>query len=526
MRLSISAKIFVGFVAVLAIFTAVTAYTVIAMRRLGDELRLVSSGYLELRFKVAELQNSQLSLLNLLTEQIDHGSEGAARLPPSLKSGIDVERRRRLLQQLPQAYDQLRSLGERRLSADERKVLHTLLESLDHVAASFRESEPLFDAAFGALREPAPLHNGVDRPRDAAQRLLKHEQDTKRALAGLAFDLFRRAQQTALRLEDEESRAVWAALALAVVALLSGLGVAAVAGRTLLPLRRLAERTKEIARGDYGKRVPAGGHDEVASLAREFNAMAEALDEREQRLIHSERLAAIGKIAAQITHEVRNPLSSIGLNAEQLDSELEAIPGTGEARTLARAIVKEVDRLTEITEAYLRFARMPRPRLEREELRAVIGSLIDFQRPELRAKKIDLQVVLPEIECPMACDEQQLRQALLNLTRNAGEAMPQGGLLRVGLYVETANDGTRSYRVEIADSGEGIEPANLAQIFEPFFSTKLGGTGLGLALTQQIVVEHGGSIAVESRPGQGTTFTVRVPAAPSSDGAQREARAA
>ncbi len=492
-----------------------TAYTVIAMRRLGDELRLVSSGYLELRFTVAELQNTHVNLLKLLTEQIGRGSEGAGRLPYSLKTGIDDARRSRL-RELKEAYDQLRSLGERRLSADERKVLHTLQESLDHVAASFRESEPLFDAAFGALREPAPLHNGVDRPRDAAQRLLKREQDTKSALIGLAFDLRRRAQQTALRLEEEETRAVWAALALAVVALLSGLGVAAVAGRTLLPLRRLAERTKEIARGDYGKRVPAGGHDEVASLAREFNAMAEALDEREQRLIHSERLAAIGKIAAQITHEVRNPLSSIGLNAEQLDSELEAIPGTGEARTLARAIVKEVDRLTEITEAYLRFARMPRPRLEREELRAVIGSLIDFQRPELRAKKIDLQVVLPEIECPMACDEQQLSQALLILTRNAGEAMPQGGLAiarrplrRVQPAMARAATASRS-----PTPREGIDPANLAQIFEPFFSTKQGGTGLGLALTQQIVVEHGGSIAVESRPGQGTTFTVRVPAAP------------
>jgi signal transduction histidine kinase len=101
--------------------------------------------------------------------------------------------------------------------------------------------------------------------------------------------------------------------------------------------------------------------------------------------------------------------------------------------------------------------------------------------------------------------------------------MPQGGVLRVGLYVENVEGGTRNYRVEVADSGEGIDPANLAHVFEPFFSTKQGGTGLGLALTQQIVVEHGGTISVDSKKGEGTTFTIRVPTAPSE---QRESRAA
>ena len=107
--------------------------------------------------------------------------------------------------------------------------------------------------------------------------------------------------------------------------------------------------------------------------------MAAALDEREQRLIRSERLAAVGKIAAQITHEVRNPLSSIGLNAEMLEEET-----SGEARKLARAIVKEVDRLTEITEEYLRFARLPRPKLEREDLRELVMSLVRLHAPGAR----------------------------------------------------------------------------------------------------------------------------------------------
>jgi signal transduction histidine kinase len=517
MRLSISAKIFVGFVAVLAIFSAVTAYTVVAMRRLGDELRLVSSGYLELRLTVAELQTSHSNLLTL-SEQLQH-SEGPK--PRYLKTAIDDARRVRQRQQLILAYDQLRSLSERRLPAEERPLLDALRGRLDRIGAAFRESEGLFDEVFGALGETVPHGSESERTAAAAERLFKRERATKRELASLAMELRLRAQQTALRLDDEESRAIWAALGLAVIALVVGLVVAVLAGRTLLPLRRLAERAKEIARGDYAKRVPAGGGDEIGALAREFNAMAEALDEREQQLIRSERLAAIGKIAAQITHEVRNPLSSIGLNAEQLEEELAAIPEAGEARTIARAIVKEVDRLAEITEAYLRFARMPRPRLEREELRAVVGSLIDFQRPELQRRNIELELSLPGVECPLLCDEQQLRQALLNLVRNAGEAMPAGGRLRVALLVEG-----RDYRIEIADSGAGIDPANLARVFEPFFSTKQGGTGLGLALTQQIVVEHGGSIEVKSEPGHGTTFTVRMPTSPGDGAGRVEPRAA
>jgi signal transduction histidine kinase len=107
--------------------------------------------------------------------------------------------------------------------------------------------------------------------------------------------------------------------------------------------------------------------------------------------------------------------------------------------------------------------------------------------------------------------------------RNAGEAMPAGGRLRVALAVEEGTAAApRGYRVEIADSGEGIDPANLTHVFEPFFSTKQGGTGLGLALTQQIVVEHGGTISVDSKKGEGTTFTIRVPTAPTDT--QRDSR--
>src|SRR5258707_893365 len=178
------------------------------------------------------------------------------------------------------------------------------------------------------------------------------------------------------------------------------------------------------AGGDYKQRVDAAAPDEIGALGREFNAMAAALDEREQRLIRSERLAAVGKIAAQITHEVRNPLSSIGLNAEMLEEETE-----GEAKKLARAIVKEVDRLTEITEEYLRFARLPRPKLEREDVGELLTSLVAFRHQELEGHGVTVDARVEPSLPPVAADEHQLRQALLNLLRNAVDAMREGGRL-------------------------------------------------------------------------------------------------
>jgi two-component system, NtrC family, sensor kinase len=319
--------------------------------------------------------------------------------------------------------------------------------------------------------------------------------------------------QVAQRLSDDEETA----LSMAIVLGAGGLAVAGVVFiftmRTLRPLGVLRARARQVAGGDYARRTGVTSHDEIGDLAREFDAMAGALEEREHRLIRSERLATVGRMAAQIAHEVRNPLASIGLNAELLGDELAA---GGEGKRLVTSIIGEVDRLTEITETYLRFARLPRPRLERENLGALVASVVELARGELQQDGItlavDIEPELPEIEA----DEAQLRQALINLLRNAREAMatPPAGPApaRKQLDVQVARDGGR-VMLRVRDSGPGIDGANLGKIFDPFFSTKERGTGLGLALVQQIVVDHGAQIDVDSAPGQGTAFTIGFPAA-------------
>jgi signal transduction histidine kinase len=284
-----------------------------------------------------------------------------------------------------------------------------------------------------------------------------------------------------------------------------------VSQRALRPIRTLTEAAQRLGRGSpESVAVPERGDDELAVLAREFNAMAQRLAARERELraqgealLRSERLAAIGRIAAQITHEIRNPLSSISLNAEELG---ERAP---QARELCDAIVREVDRLTAITEEYLRFARLPKPQMQRADLNDTVRDLLEFVRPELDAARVrvttSLSPALPRVHADVA----QLRQLLLNLLRNAREAMGSGGTLHV-----VTRGGEASVEVEVRDSGPGIPPERLARIFDPFFTTKERGTGLGLAMAQEIAQEHGGQLSCESVPGQGTSFTLRLPAAP------------
>jgi two-component system NtrC family sensor kinase len=252
------------------------------------------------------------------------------------------------------------------------------------------------------------------------------------------------------------------------------------------------------------------GPAEVADLAREFNAMGHAVEERERELVRSERLAAVGKMAAMITHEVRNPLSSIGLNTELLEEELTRLDGTGEATALCRAITREVDRLTAITEEYLAFARLPKPRLAPESLDAIAQSLATFVRDDLAGRGVTLDLELePSLPRAMA-DEGQIRQSLLNLVRNAAEAVAGHGGGRV--VIATRRGGSGRVEVEVRDDGPGITADALPRLFDPFFSTKDGGTGLGLALTHHIVRDHGGEIRVSSGVGQGATFVVSLPA--------------
>ncbi|MFH1679256.1 MAG: ATP-binding protein [Candidatus Eisenbacteria bacterium] len=229
----------------------------------------------------------------------------------------------------------------------------------------------------------------------------------------------------------------------------------------------------------------------------------------EQEMLRLERLVAVGSMAAKVAHEIRNPLSSISLNVELLLDEIRRFPGgeSSEAESLVGSILSEIDRLTNVIEEYLGFGRLPSPSLEPVDPEGFLQSVAEFVRPDLQERNIYLSIeVLPGTPRLIA-DRSQVRQSVLNLFRNAQEAMPSGGEIQV---VVGTMDG--DVVIEVRDTGIGIPKAEIRKIFDPFYTTKDYGTGLGLAFVQQVMREHGGRIACRSETGSGTVFTLHFPA--------------
>jgi signal transduction histidine kinase len=221
----------------------------------------------------------------------------------------------------------------------------------------------------------------------------------------------------------------------------------------------------------------------------------------EERLVQAERLATIGRFASQIAHEIRNPLSSISLNMELLEDELSE--SSEEARNLIRTVMKELDRLNDIVGEYLQFSRFPKPNLKRGYADDVISELVqNFKAPV--SITIESSLTAPRTE--LWLDERLLRQAIDNLVRNGVEAIAGSGTIRI----ETDRI-DRFFVIRVKDTGAGIPAETQARLFEPFYTTKPHGTGLGLATAQQIVFEHNGHLVAESQPGKGATFSIFLP---------------
>ena len=253
-----------------------------------------------------------------------------------------------------------------------------------------------------------------------------------------------------------------------------------------------------MADGDLTVRQVTPGDDEIGQLEAAFEKMVSGLSRAQQLALSNERLAAIGKMAAHVTHEIRNPLSAMGLNVEMLEEELsreaDATGSRAEVKSLLAAIAREVQRLESLSEEYLRVARLPQPRMEAEDIATAVRDIVEFARRDIERAGCTVALdVAPQLP-PALFDEAQVRQALLNLLRNAREAMPAGGAIDVRVAAEGM-----SVVIDVSDRGGGVPEAIRARVFDPFFSTKGEGTGLGLAITRHIVEAHGGAVTCEPR---------------------------
>jgi len=481
---TLSARILLGFAALAVAFGTITVDVVLNLTTVEDSIHSIRVGLLPLALAANSLARREEDLKSYLDDGFaqETSSYGANVRLRTARTPRDIT-----FKGLVKAAESYRGDAER--VAEMSALLDSLKTPYDQLTSALRKGE-----ALDADSVTVPLRT----LRDGERKFSQHTVDLTNALQAVVTD-------RTTKLETQQKSVRFIAISLGVIAIAIGVMISIWVVITLRPLRRLRDAAKRVAAGDYASRIDDRGPSEVAELAREFNSMARAIEERERELVRSERLAAIGKLSAMITHEIRNPLSAIGLNAELLDDELS---DNAEGRALCHAIHKEVDRLTAITEEYLSFGKLPKPKIASEHVNGLVDALASFVREDLAQKQVELAVELADNDPIALVDSAQLRQCLVNLVRNASEAVTSKGGGKVTMRTRRAGD---RVVIEVEDTGVGIAPEVLPRLFDTFFSTKEGGSGLGLALTQQIVKDHGGDLSVESTVGKGTTFTVSIP---------------
>ena len=291
---------------------------------------------------------------------------------------------------------------------------------------------------------------------------------------------------------------IWAA------AMLAGLVLTYVLARRMLrPVEELDRAAAEIARGNYTYRVRPASDDELGRLALTFNAMCASIRGAREELIRQERIATIGRLSTSLVHDLRNPLAAIYGGAEMLvDSNLSET----HMKRLARNIYSSARRIQGLLEDLTNVTRGRAAGAEPCRLAEVVHAACDPYAETARAQSVRFEVdVPPEIELPL--ERSRIERVFVNLVNNALEAMPRGGQLRIAARAENG-----AVRIEVADSGPGV-PAEIApRLFQPFVSAgKKNGLGLGLALSRQTVLDHGGDLWLDSRPGESARFCVRLP---------------
>jgi signal transduction histidine kinase len=225
-------------------------------------------------------------------------------------------------------------------------------------------------------------------------------------------------------------------------------------------------------------------------------------------MLPPEQLAEMAELAGGFIHEVKNHVSTLNLNLHLLAEDF-AEPQTPRERRAKQRIDRlrnQSEKLVEVSNDFLRFVRSQELKTEPTRIEDVASEMIDFFSPTARAANISINLYPAPGLPPVLLDRELFKQALLNLMLNAEQAMPEGG--EITLQTRSESD---LVCLDIIDTGSGIEPEDLKKLFRPFHTTKPGGTGLGLATTRKIVEAHGGEISVQSAPGRGTKFTIRLP---------------
>ncbi len=279
------------------------------------------------------------------------------------------------------------------------------------------------------------------------------------------------------------------------------------------PIQKLAESVKKVSAGDLSETFPVKRNDEIGELAANFNEMVKKLKEREdleKRLYQAEHLSRVGQLASGIAHEIRNPLNYISLAIDHLKSEI--LPCCAdraeELVSLTDKIKDEIRRVNYMVLNFMNYGRPLKLRIGEVSYDDLLSKVLPLLQEKLMEQRIEIFAEIDPDLPQMNVDQELLRNCLTNLITNAAQAMPNGGKITLGACFDREK---KVFLLTCSDEGEGINPEDIPKISQPYFTTKEAGIGLGLAITERIVKEHGGEISVESEVGKGTTFTIIIP---------------
>ncbi len=344
--------------------------------------------------------------------------------------------------------------------------------------------------------------------------------------------------------EEDSLHKMWEILVLYLVFVALG-GLAIFLGHRFLrkrvvnPLIDLSNATIEFAGGTYDKRVHTDSKTEIGLLYESFNKMAEKLQENDEflrkfneeleekvmertielqetnkqlrktrdALIRTEKIAAVGQIAAGVTHEIKNPLNSLSINTQMLMKKFsDDSVANSSAYESASHIKFEINRINNILEEFVKFAKFPEPKFFDNDINQVITEVADLISESAKESDVAIKLSLDENIPSIKVDARQMKEVFMNLSQNAIKSMDKGGTLEIKSSLRD-----RNIIISITDTGEGIREKNLEKIFRPFYSTREGGLGLGLPIVQRITESHGGNISCSSEPETGTTFEIILP---------------
>lgn len=518
MRLSLGTRVFLAYFTVWVLLGGVAVYSLGSMESMRREVVMLRSGVFPAWGKLQRLVRDTSSAVGVLQKGsvqevwwLGHSLEafepfktleGVEESLALLENGVGLDplARSRFGAILTEVDALVAEGGEEALGHGDREAVDAALKAFQSSLAAGGSAE-----AWREGKERVELQLQLEALRD---RLVPIEAAFDAAIDGVWTGV-----------EDREGNAFQLALVLAVISLVVAIVTAFLLVIWFRPLKSLRSFAQKVSVGEYSQPLEIKGSAEIQALAVELKNMALRLKDREEKiknqakeLVKADRFSTIGKMSTQIAHEIRNPLNAMGLKLELMEELLDE----GESESLMeelkgaiQAIGKEIDRLREITDYYLKFAKFPRVEKEWVDLSVVLHDIITFYSEEARRKGIDVEM---QLEKPMRVhvDPNLLRHAVANLLRNAIEALhgQEKGAGRIS--VRSWRDGA-SIRVQIKDNGPGIPAEVLGHVFEPFFSTKKTGTGLGLTLVQQVLQEHAGEVRVTSEAGEGTTFVLSIP---------------